>query len=94
MLFANDGGQMITVKDLIEKLSNLDPELPIILSEDSEGNSYNYLRVIDDNTMFLYNDNEIKLHHLTPELKAHRYSEEDVFNPEEDDGVRCVVFWP
>lgn len=41
------------IKDLIKKLNKLDPDSEIILSSDSEGNSFNYLNNIESN-LFVY----------------------------------------
>jgi len=79
------------VKDLIEALSKLDPELLVVLAQDEEGNGYDKLGDIDDNFVF-NDDHEARLHHLTPELEEHGWTESDVDNGPEF--IRCVVLGP
>ena len=79
------------VKDLIEALSKLDPELLVVLAQDEEGNGYDKLGSIDDNSV-INEDNEVHLHHLTPELEEQGWTERDVDNGPEF--TRCVVLGP
>jgi uncharacterized protein YihD (DUF1040 family) len=76
------------VKELIELLEGFDPELPIVMSRDQEGNGYEYLRNVADDATF--DGEDIYLAELTDEHKAQGYTDEDVRADEE----RVVVFWP
>lgn len=82
---------MITVKQLIEILSKMDQDLPVIVMEDAEGNGYQKLRVVDDfcavQDINEYNL-EVGIPKLTPELRKQGYSKEDVAP------YRCVVLGP
>lgn len=75
--------------DLIKKLEEVPPKWTVVLSADEEGNHFHELFEVETENSVFNEDNEVKLHHLTPELRARRYTEEDV-----DDGQRCVVLWP
>lgn len=87
-----------TVGDLIAKLSELDPSLPVVLAEDSEGNGFDTWS--GDVGETLYNT-EYKETRLTPEEFAAdqasekpRYTEDDE-PPEIDDViVRAIIIWP
>jgi hypothetical protein len=87
-----------TVGDLIAKLSTLDPALPVVLSEDSEGNGFDTWSGDVSETLY---DTEYRETRLTPEQFAAdqasekpRYTEDDE-PPEIDDViVRAVVIWP
>lgn len=76
-----------TVKELIEALQKLDQDSIIVMSSDPEGNSYDTLCSIEP---MMYADGEIGYDKLTPELKKHGYTEEDLLT----DGRKAVVFWP
>ena len=80
------------IKELIEELSKLDPELMVVLSKDSEGNDYGELRAIDNNSV-INSDNEVHPHHLTSEMKRSGWSKEDLRSGD-DTFTRCVVLWP
>lgn len=77
------------VKELIEELSKLDPEIGIILSTDPEGNSYNIFN--GRLAVMQFVDNEtVKYRELTPQLLKYGYGEEDVTT----EGETVVVLWP
>jgi len=74
---------MITVKELIQELQTLDPELPVIMSTDDEGNGHryidkNYIGVEGFNAGSWDCDIEVGIEKLTPELEEQGYTEEDV----------------
>lgn len=77
----------MTVKELIDLLQKEDPTRIVILSIDPEGNGYNELRDVGTSA---YSEGEIGLEELTPDLKEHGYSEEDVM----ENGQKAVVLWP
>ena len=79
------------VRDLIEALSKLDPDLLVVLARDAGGNGYGKLGYIDDNSV-INSENEVHLHHLTPDLEEQEYTEEDVYSG--TDATRCVVLSP
>lgn len=41
---------MMTVRELISALQLLDPELPVLKSRDAEGNGYEFLYCVDDDS--------------------------------------------
>lgn len=84
---------MKTVKDLIENLQAFDPNTPVIVSRDEEGNGYRKLwgassGVVEDfaNNHHFYH---LGLAELTPELEKAGYSDEDVI----PNGDSVVVIW-
>lgn len=84
------------VKDVIAALERCDPEYEVILSKDGEGNDFSPLaEVAGENNVYVPQttwSGEVRLHHLTPELEARRFSAWDVYDG--DDGQRAVVLWP
>lgn len=76
------------IKDLIEQLQKLDPELLVVLSKDEEGNGYSELAYIEPNSRF--SEGEVSPNILTEELDEEGWSEEDFL----DDGIPCVILWP
>lgn len=83
----------MTVKELIKELETCDPELPIILQKDAEGNGYSPLAGVDGEDSAYQADStwngEVGLRKLTPELEKQGYGEEDIMQ-----GEPCVVLWP
>lgn len=72
------------VSELIDELSKADPNLPVILSCDPEGNGYETLYTVDSEMHWHPQDKEV-------------YSNEDIEDDEEvntNDFERCVVLWP
>lgn len=82
----------MNVRELITELTKLDPELPVILQKDQEGNGYGPLRCVDDNcavedaTAWLIDD--VRMRELPEDSD---YTEDDLA-PEEYQQV--VVFSP
>lgn len=77
---------------LKELLKNIDNDRIIVLSRDSEGNSYSPLAEIDDSYVYVAEttwSGEIYIDKLTPELVKLGYSERDVA-----DGDPALVLWP
>ena len=86
----------LKVKDLIARLSDLDPEMPVILQRDAEGNGYSPLystwpgaHYVAENTFSGY----VYLASLSAEDRATGYSEEDLA-PAGSDPVLAVVLQP
>jgi hypothetical protein len=79
----------MTVKELIELLQKEDKNDLVVLSGDSEGNYFNQVYTI---SKAVYDDNEISIRELTPELEDRGYSEEDLCHSE--NCRNCVVIWP
>ena len=79
------------VKELIKLLKKEDQNREVVMSKDSEGNSYSPLS--DWYTASYKADStwsgEVGLEELTPELEERGYSEEDVL-----DGVPALVLRP
>lgn len=78
------------VKELIEELKKCDPEKPVVMSSDAEGNYYNYLHEIDDNSAYCRETHSIGIEILTPEYKDLGYDKSDVY----EDGEPCVCICP
>lgn len=78
----------MTVAELIDALHLLDPNRIVIMSSDSEGNSFDVVRLVDP-CAYDPEDREAGLEHLTPEVIALGYDEEDLC-----DGVPAVCLWP
>lgn len=78
----------MTVKELKDLLLDVDEDRVVILSMDSEGNSYSPMS--KSYGLNMYKDNEIGLEELTPRLEAMGYSDEDVL----EEGEPSVVFYP
>jgi hypothetical protein len=89
------------VKELIKLLQECNQEADVVLSSDSEGNSYALMGEYSLSTNMAYrkDHNEcnyvesVYLKKLTPELLEEGYSEDDVLTIE-DGGVECVVIYP
>lgn len=83
----------MNVQELRDLLSTLPDDMPVIISSDEEGNSFNPLSGVDiSDSCFVKIGNEynVGLRALTPELKRQGYGEDDVY----EDGTPCVVIWP
>ena len=77
----------MTVRELIEILSSMDPDRIIVLSDDDEGNGYRPAHCISDNCA--YKDHEIGMESLSEKDRRAGYTEEDIMS----DGHPCVVLW-
>ena len=86
----------MTVREFIAVLSECDPDYLVVMSKDGEGNSFLPLfEAAGENNVYLPEttwSGEVHLHHLTPELKARGFADEDVCD--DPAGVRAVVLWP
>lgn len=84
------------VRELLQQLMGQDPEREVVMSSDSEGNSYSPLSSIStasyvpDSTW----SGEVHLEELDDELRKQGYSEEDVRKPGEDGAVAALVLVP
>lgn len=80
------------VKDLIEILKNVDPELTVVLSRDAEGNGYNEWSGSYATDMVWDGDygGEVGYTKLTKQLIEANYSEDDMI----ENGVPAFVMWP
>lgn len=80
------------VGELILRLSKINPNSEVILSKDSEGNSYSPLADMGENEYRADStwDGEIGYKELTPELIDDGYTDEDLIK----DGVPAIVLWP
>lgn len=80
------------VKELIEQLSQADPEKFVIISRDGEGNGYSDLADVSINNNswnFDGYESSLGLEYLTPILEGQGYTEEDII-----EGIPVVVLWP
>lgn len=77
------------VKELLDMLKDANPDAVVVLSSDSEGNSYSELSGYSDEYNFDEENAEIGLKKLTAELKKQGYSKEDL-----KEGKDAVVLWP
>lgn len=75
------------VRDLINNLSYLDPDLIVVMPNDTNG-FFPVREISDDNNM--YDNGKIGLHHLTRNLERARYTKDDLRTI----GKRCIVLWP
>ena len=86
----------MTVRELITALSECDPDYLVVMSKDGEGNSFSPLsEAAGENNVYVPDcawSGEAGIHHLTPDLEARGFSDEDV--RDEPNGVRAVVLWP
>lgn len=81
------------VKKLLKLLEKIDPNAEVILSSDSEGNSFSLLAYVsDENAGYIKEFGGIQLvdRELTEELKEQGMTNEDV-NPK---AKKCVILWP
>lgn len=82
------------VRELIEALRGMDPERPVILQKDAEGNGYSPLEGVDDNTAYsprsTWSGNVWKIK-LSEEDREAGYSDEDLAP---DEALPCVVLYP
>lgn len=82
----------MTVKELIEELQKLNPTDLVVMSSDSEGNSYSPLSGLWEGSYVEESSyrGEAWLRELTEEYKKHGYTEEDV----RADGIKAVFLAP
>jgi hypothetical protein len=80
---------MITVKELIARLAELDPEAVVIMQRDPEGNGYAPCAGAEGNGAWDGDEQEYGYASLSPGLEKNGYSEEDLVS-----GVPAVVLWP
>lgn len=80
------------VKELIETLSKLNPELDVLIAKDAEGNGFSILHEVGINHSYIIDGYcyEVSIHHLTDELMQSGYCKEDVI----EDSTECIVLWP
>lgn len=76
------------VKELIEELKELDPEMVVVLSEDAEGNRYNEARTVG---VGLFNESEKEFY--DEETLEDDYDEDEV-NEIRGDSAKCICLWP
>ena len=79
---------MITVVDLIEKLSKLDPTAYVVLQRDSEGNGYSPMAGIEAAKYRPKNTYRGEVPH-PDDIKNGEYEEEDIAKM-----LDCVVIFP
>jgi hypothetical protein len=80
-------GKGMTVKELMAKLEEQDPDRIVVLSIDPEGNGFSPLYSVET---YMFDSGEIGLEELTDELAEKGYSDDDVM----DHGKKAVVLWP
>ncbi|MCP4990834.1 MAG: hypothetical protein GY928_33775 [Colwellia sp.] len=84
----------MNVKELKELLESMNDADLVILSKDSEGNSFSPL---DGHSKEVYAPDsscsgDIYIRELTPELEKQGYGNDDVYHG--DDGKNAIVLWP
>lgn len=85
----------MTVQDLKKELDKLDDNMLVVISKDSEGNSYSPLSEVSGNSLYTPENNwlgEVSIKELTPELIKQGYTEEDCYKT--DESKECIVLWP
>lgn len=85
----------MTVEQLIKKLQKVkNPKSTVLLSSDQEGNSFNILSDIENNSELVYNadDGEIGIGfgNLTVSLKSQGCDEDDIL----PNGKPCIILYP
>jgi hypothetical protein len=78
---------MFTVSQLIDVLKQHDPDRIVCLSVDSEGNDYASVHSVHTG---MFEDGEMWLEYLTPELIKQGYSDENV----NTEGWKAVFLFP
>jgi hypothetical protein len=97
----------MNVRQLVEELSRYDPDTPVLLSSDQEGNSYHVARVIDRmNIEYVdpipYRIETVYETELTDDMKKLRYTEQDLgweWDEDNEEWIKpnmrpVVVLWP
>lgn len=82
----------MSVRELISLLEKCDPDRPVILQKDAEGNGYSPLSIVDDNCSWVGRNGwsgDVGILNLTDDLKARGFDDSDVL-----EGVPCVVLAP
>ena len=79
----------MTVKELQEKLSNLNPDSIIVLSADSGDENFCTCHSLSEDQLFDNNHYKIGHANLTPKLINLGYTEKNIVK----NGVPCVVLW-
>ncbi len=84
------------VFQLINELSDLDPEAEVVLQGDPEGNSYHTVRGVEGSMVYISNryEESVKYKKLTKDLEELGYGPEDCLDPEEEDFVDAVLLFP
>lgn len=82
---------MITVSELIEELSELDPDTVVVLSKDGEGNSFSPYSDYNDGQYFPDTTWAGEFH-----SQQALDSPEEYFEDEEipEDGLKAICLWP
>jgi len=77
------------VKELLEELSNINPESDVFLQVDSEGNGYNELRIVDGDAFF--HDGEV----FDADWSAEDCClNEDLWDRIKNNDTKCLVLSP
>ena len=79
----------ITVKELISMLEQFDESAIVVLAKDEEGNAFKPLGAANE-MGYVPEDEFVYFRGLTPELRAHGYTDEDV----RKGAIPAVVLWP
>lgn len=86
----------MTVRELLDTLEGVPLDSLVVMSSDAEGNHISPLAGIEkDNNMYEADttwSGELRLHHLTDELRERGFRDEDVSSDLQ--AVPCVVLWP
>ena len=80
------------VGELIKVLEKVDPELPVFLQEDQEGNGYDELRCADDECAYSQEDYEIQVYSLEYSADDNGLEEEEWEDIKKNN--KCVVLTP
>jgi len=79
----------MNVGELKKMLVEYPDDMLVVLSIDPEGNGFNPLQVVEDNSVYVREDREVHIAKLTPELIEQGYCDEDIH-----EGESCIVLWP
>lgn len=80
----------MTVGELISELQKMNPKRVVVVSSDSEGNSFNELICVEENSRYDAKHRNVGIESLTDTLISEGYTEEDLMQ----DGVPAVVLFP
>ena len=91
----------MTIKELIETLSAMDPDRIVVIQKDAEGNGYSPLEGADDNCLYTADttwSGEVGKQTLTDDDRKNGYTDDDRKNGYTDEdlgsGVPAVVLFP
>ncbi len=80
---------MLTVKELIAQLTELDPDAVVIMQRDPEGNGYAPCSGAEGNGAWDTREREFGYASITESMMQSGFTDEDIVR-----GIPAVVIWP